>query len=344
VETPRKVLVIGSGAIKVAEAAEFDYSGIQALKAYRDEGITTVLVNPNVATVQTSPVFADKVYFVPIQLQFLRRVIETERPDAIACGFGGQTALSACIELNDSGVLDEYGVKVLGTPVEGIRTALSRDLFRRRMGEAGIPVPPSEAAHSPEEALRLADEMGYPVLIRVSFNLGGAGAFVAWNRAELEARIYKAFAQSAIGEVLVEKYLWGWKEVEFEVMRDSAGNTVAVVCMENVDPMGVHTGDSIVVAPCLTLRDEEYQLARSYSIGVANAIGLIGEANVQVAINYAGPEQYVIETNPRMSRSSALASKASGYPLAYLAAKLTLGYKLHEVLNMVTRRTVAAFD
>ena len=340
----RKVLVIGSGAIKVAEAAEFDYSGSQALKAFKEEGIETVLANPNIATIQTSKLLADKVYFVPLQRQFLVEIVERERPDAVACGFGGQTALSACVDLHDSGVFEKYGVKVLGTPVRGIKRALSRDLFQRAMKEAGIPTPPSTAARSPEEALDFARSIGYPVVVRVSFNLGGAGAFVARSEADLKARIYKAFAQSAIGEVLVEKYLEGWKEIEFEVVRDAYDNVAAVVCMENIDPMGVHTGDSIVVAPCLTLTDEEYQKARNISIGVARAIELVGEGNVQVAVNFAGPEQYAIETNPRMSRSSALASKASGYPLAYIAAKLALGYRLDEVLNQVTRRTVAAFE
>jgi carbamoyl-phosphate synthase large subunit len=340
----KKILVIGSGAIKVAEAAEFDYSGSQALKAFREEGIETVLVNPNIATIQTSKLLADRVYFVPIQRRFLVEVIERERPDAVACGFGGQTALSACVDLHDSGALGKYGVKVVGTPVSGIKRALSRDLFQKAMREVGIPIPPSAAAKTPEEALETARAIGYPVVVRVSFNLGGAGAFVARSEAELKARVYKAFAQSAIGEVLVEKYLEGWKEVEFEVVRDAYDNVAAVVCMENVDPMGVHTGDSIVVAPCLTLTDEEYQKARNISIGVARAIELVGEGNVQVAVNYAGPEQYAIETNPRMSRSSALASKASGYPLAYIAAKLALGYRLDEVLNQVTKRTVAAFE
>lgn len=340
----RKILVIGSGGIKVAEAAEFDYSGSQALKAFREEGLETVLANPNIATIQTSKLLADRVYFVPLQRQFLEEIIEKERPDAVACGFGGQTALSICVELHDAGVLDKYGVRVVGTPVRGIKRALSRDLFQKAMSEAGIPIPPSRPARSPIEALEIAREIGYPVVVRVSFNLGGAGAFVARDEESLKSRIYKAFAQSAIGEVLVEKYLEGWKEVEFEVVRDAYDNVAAVVCMENIDPMGVHTGDSIVVAPCLTLTNDEYQTARDISIGVARAIELVGEGNVQVAVNYSGPEQYAIETNPRMSRSSALASKASGYPLAYIAAKLALGYRLDEVLNQVTRRTVAAFE
>ncbi|ADY01747.1 carbamoyl-phosphate synthase, large subunit [Vulcanisaeta moutnovskia 768-28] len=340
----RKVLVIGSGPIKVAEAAEFDYSGIQALKAYREEGLTTVLVNPNIATVQTTRIFADRVYLAPIRPEFLVKIIERERPDGIACGFGGQTALSACVNLNEIGVFKKYGVKVLGTPIEGIRSALSRELFKELMSRHGISVLPSITTYSPNEALDAANKLGYPVLARVSFNLGGAGAFVAYNSNELASKYHKALAQSEIKEVLIEKYIGGWKEIEFEVMRDSHGNSVAVVCMENIDPMGIHTGDSAVVAPCLTLTNDEYQRARLLSIGVANAINLIGECNVQVAINPAGPEMYVIETNPRMSRSSALASKASGYPLAYIAAKLTLGYRLDELINKVTNRTVAAFE
>ncbi|WP_066797280.1 carbamoyl-phosphate synthase (glutamine-hydrolyzing) large subunit [Caldivirga sp. MU80] len=340
----RSVLVISSGPIKVAEAAEFDYSGIQALKAYREEGIKTILVNPNVATVQTTNVFADKVYFAPIKVQFLESIIESERPDAVACSFGGQTALSACVNLNDLGVFRRYGIRVLGTPIEGIRSALSRELFKRLMESRGLPVLKSITVHGIDEALSGARSIGYPVLARVSFNLGGAGAFVARSDEELISRMHKALAQSEIKEVLIEKYIGGWKEIEFEVMRDSHGESVAVVCMENVDPMGIHTGDSVVVAPCLTLTNDEYQRARLISIKVAESIGLVGECNVQVAINNNGPEMYVVETNPRMSRSSALASKASGYPLAYIAAKLTLGYRLSELLNRVTGKTITAFE
>lgn len=340
----RRVLIIGSGPIKIAEAAEFDYSGIQALKAYREEGLTTILVNPNVATVQTTHVFADKVYLVPIRPEFLTMVIDRERPDAIACGFGGQTALSACINLSDMGIIRKYGIKVLGTPIEGIRSALSRQLFKDLMNKYEIPVLPSKTTYSLNEALSAARELGYPVLVRVSFNLGGAGAFVAHNDDELISKYHKSLAMSEIKEVLVEKYIGGWKEIEFEIMRDQHGESVAVVCMENIDPMGIHTGDSVVVAPCLTLTNDEYQRARLMSIGVARAINLVGECNVQIAINPRGQEMYVIETNPRMSRSSALASKASGYPLAYIAAKLTLGYRLSELINKVTGKTVAAFE
>uniref|UniRef100_A0A7C2VDX8 Carbamoyl phosphate synthase large chain n=1 Tax=Ignisphaera aggregans TaxID=334771 RepID=A0A7C2VDX8_9CREN len=344
-EAVKKVLVIGSGAIKIAEAAEFDYSGNQALKAVKEEGIEVVLVNPNVATIQTSYRFADKVYLVPLKTRFIASVIEKERPDGIMVGFGGQTALSLGVRLYDSGVLSKYGVKVLGTPIEGIRRALSRDLFQKTAREFGIPVPPSRAVHSVEEALEIAEEMGYPVMVRVSFNLGGAGSFVAWNRENLRKKILPAFAQSEVGEVLIEKYLHHWKEIEFEVVRDVDDNVAAVACMENLDPMGVHTGESIVVAPCQTLTDYEYQLSRNLSIATERAIMLIGEGNVQVAVNpWNSDEMYVIETNPRMSRSSALASKATGYPLAYIAAKLALGYRIHEIVNKVTGKTSACFE
>ncbi len=341
----RKVLVLGSGAIKIAEAAEFDYSGSQALKALREEGIETVLVNPNVATIQTSYRLADHVYLGPLQPWFVEKVIERETPDAILLGFGGQTALSLGVELYRRGVLQRYGVRVLGTPVEGIEKALSRGKFREAMIKAGLPVPPSHPATSVEEALEAADEIGYPVIVRVSFNLGGGGSFIAWSRAELEEWLIRAFAQSGSGEVLVERYLHHWKEIEYEVVRDAYGNMVAVACLENADPMGVHTGESVVIAPCQTLTDQEYQLLRRASLGVAEAIGLIGEGNVQLALNPRDSwDYYVIETNPRMSRSSALASKATGYPLAYIAAKLALGYRLYELLNRVTGRTCACFE
>ncbi|RUM47430.1 MAG: carbamoyl phosphate synthase large subunit, partial [Hyperthermus sp.] len=341
----RKVLVLGSGAIKIAEAAEFDYSGSQALKALREEGIETVLVNPNVATIQTSYKLADHVYLGPLTSWFVEKIVERERPDAILLGFGGQTALSLGVELHYKGVLNRYGVKVLGTPIEGIEAALSRGLFRKTMIEHGLPVPPSLPARRIDDALEAAERIGYPVIVRVSFNLGGGGSFMAWGRSELEEWLLRAFAQSGIGEVLVEKYLHHWKEIEFEVVRDSYGNMAAVACLENADPMGVHTGESVVIAPCQTLTDQEYQLLRKASLGVAEAISLVGEGNVQLALNPRSSwDYYVIETNPRMSRSSALASKATGYPLAYIAAKLALGYRLDELINKVTARTCACFE
>ncbi|MDM7275272.1 MAG: carbamoyl-phosphate synthase (glutamine-hydrolyzing) large subunit [Thermoprotei archaeon] len=344
-EALRKVLVIGSGAVKIAEAAEFDYSGSQALKALKEEGLEAILANPNIATIQTSYKFADRVYLLPLKYEFIAKIIEVERPDGIMIGFGGQTALSLGVKLSDGGVLDRYGVRVLGTPIEGVRRALSRSLFRETMQAHGIPIPPSIATSSLEETVEAAEAIGYPVMVRVSFNLGGAGSFVAWSRDQLLRKFRAALAQSEIGEVLVEKYLHNWKEVEFEVVRDSWDNVAAVACMENIDPMGVHTGESIVVAPCQTLTDYEYQLTRNLSINVERAIMLVGEGNVQVALNpFNSDEAYVIETNPRMSRSSALASKATGYPLAYIAAKLALGYKLHEITNKVTGKTKASFE
>ncbi len=343
-ELPTKVLVIGSGAIKIAEAAEFDYSGSQALKALREEGIKTVLINPNVATIQTSHDLSDRVYLVPIKREFVEAVIERERPDGILLGFGGQSALSIGVTLEKEGVLKKYDVKVYGTPVDGIEKALNRELFRETMRIWSLPIPMSGAAKSLKESLEIANQIGYPVIGRVSFNLGGRGSFVAWNDEDLKNNILRALAHSEIRLVLIEKYLHNWKEIEFEVIRDRRGNSVAVACLENADPMGVHTGESVVIAPCQTLNDREYQLLRNTSIRVAEAIGLIGECNVQLALNPFSEEFYVIETNPRMSRSSALASKATGYPLAYIAAKLALGYTLDEVVNKVTGVTCSCFE
>lgn len=336
--------MLGSGAIKIAEAAEFDYSGSQAIKALKEEGLEVIVVNPNVATIQTSKELADRVYLLPIHADFVEKVIERENPDGVLLGFGGQAALNCGVELEKRGVLDRYGIKVLGTPVESIVKASDRHLFRKAMEENGIPVPPSKAAHSIEEAVEAAAEVGYPVMVRVAFNLGGAGSFVARNREELETRVSKAFAQSPVNQVLIEKYLEKWKEIEFEVVRDCVGNAVAVACLENMDPMGIHTGDSIVVAPSQTLTNREYQLLRDSSLGVARVVGVVGECNVQFALNPRSEEFYVIETNPRMSRSSALASKATGYPLAYVAAKLALGYRLPELINRVTGVTTAHFE
>jgi carbamoyl-phosphate synthase large subunit len=338
------VLILGSGGIKIAEAAEFDYSGSQALKALKDEGVKTILLNPNIATVQTSYRLADKVYLLPLDDNFVAQVIGVEKPDGILIGFGGQTALTAGVSLAKKGVLNEYGVKVLGTSIKGVETALDRQLFRKKMLEVGLPVPPSRPVTEVDEAVEAAEELGYPVIVRVSFNLGGRGSIIAWNRDELMRWLTRALAHSPVKGLIVEKYLLGWKEVEFEVVRDRAGNSVAIACLENVEPMGVHTGDSIVVAPSQTLTDKEYQELRMASIRVAEAIGLVGECNVQLALNQSTGEYYIIETNPRMSRSSALASKATGYPLAYIATKLALGYLLDELVNRVTGSTTAFFE
>jgi len=343
-ESLKKVLVVGSGPIKIAEAAEFDYSGSQALKALKEEGITTILVNSNVATVQTSSKFADKLYLLPVTWWAVEKVIEKERPDAIMIGFGGQTALNVGVDLYKKGVLHKYGVKVLGTPIEGIERALSREKFRETMIEVGIPVPPSLSARSEEEALEKARQIGYPVMVRVSFNLGGRGSTVAWNEEDLKRDIGRALSQSYIHEVLIEKYLHHWIELEYEVMRDKHGNSAVIACIENLDPMCVHTGESTVIAPCQTLDNKEFQDMRSMAIDVAKSIDLVGECNVQFALDPKGYNYYVIETNPRMSRSSALASKATGYPLAYVSAKLALGYDLYEVLNKVSGSTCACFE
>jgi carbamoyl-phosphate synthase large subunit len=337
-------LILGSGAIKIGEAAEFDYSGSQALKALKEEGITTVLINPNIATIQTSQEMADRVYLLPLEFDFVVKVIEKEQPDGIFLGFGGQNALSLGIKLEKSNILKEYNISVLGTPIEGIERALNRNHFRQTMLEEALPIPPSNTASSVAEAVYTAAEIGFPVMVRVSFNLGGRGSFIAWNREQFSTSIARAFAQSEIREVLIEKYLHHWKEVEFEVVRDRQGNTVAVACMENVEPMGVHTGDSIVVAPSQTLTNREYYLLRKAAIRVAEAVNIIGECNVQLALDPCSENYYIIETNPRMSRSSALASKVTGYPLAYIAAKLALGYTLQHLKNGVTGTTTALFE
>ncbi|AFZ71212.1 carbamoylphosphate synthase large subunit [Caldisphaera lagunensis DSM 15908] len=343
-EAIKKVLVIGSGPIKIAEAAEFDYSGSQALKAIKEEGIETILVSPNVATIQTSYRMADKIYMLPINFESLSNVIEMERPDGIMIGFGGQTALNVGIELYDKGVLKKYGVNVLGTPIDGIKRALSREKFRETMIKHNIPVPLSFSSRNEDDALNKARKLGYPIMIRVSYNLGGRGSFVAWNEDELKNNLKKAFSQSYINEVLLEKYLHHYKELEYEVMRDSYGNKAVIACIENLDPMGVHTGESIVISPCQTIDNNEYQTMRTLTMRVADSIDLIGESNVQFALSPISDETYVIETNPRMSRSSALASKITGYPLAYVSAKLAFGYKIYEIINKITGITTSCFE
>jgi carbamoyl-phosphate synthase large subunit len=343
-KTKKKVIVIGSGPIKIAEAAEFDYSGSQALRVLREEGIESVLVNSNVATVQTSYEMADKVYLLPVTSEFVEKVIRKERPWGIMVGFGGQTALNVGVELDERGVFKRYNVKVLGTSIDGVRRALSREIFRKTMKEAGIPIPPSASARSREVAIRAAKSIGYPVMLRVSFNLGGRGSAVVWNEKQLADELVRAFAQSGVGEILIEKYLHGWKEIEYEVVRDSIGNCAVTACIENLDPMGVHTGESVVVTPAQTLDNYEFQQMRTTAIRVAQSIGLVGECNVQFALDPKSYEFFVIETNPRMSRSSALASKATGYPLAYISAKLAFQHKLYEIKNNVSKATTAFFE
>jgi carbamoyl-phosphate synthase large subunit len=340
----RKVLVLGSGAIKIGEAAEFDYSGSQCLKALREEGIETVLVNPNIATIQTDPHLAGKVYLLPVTSKHVTRVIEKEAPDGILLGFGGQTALNCGVQLDKEGILEKFGVKVLGTPIKTIEDTEDRELFRQAMVRAQIPIPKSGSATSVQEALALADGIGYPVIVRGAYTLGGKGSGVARDDAELREIVNRALAQSMISQVLVEEYLTHWKELEYEVMRDYADNCLTVCNMENIDPMGVHTGDSIVVAPSQTLSNAEYHSLRQASIKAIRSLGVIGECNIQWALNPHCLDYRPIEVNARMSRSSALASKATGYPLAYIAAKLSIGYLLPELMNKVTGITTACFE
>ena len=338
----QKVLLLGSGALKIGEAGEFDYSGSQALKAMREEGIHTVLVNPNIATVQTSEGIADEIYFLPVTPFFIEKVIEKERPQGILLAFGGQTALNCGVALHQSGVLSKYNVEVLGTPVEAIMNTEDRDLFARKLDEIQVKTIQSHAVECVEDARRAAASLGYPVIIRAAYALGGLGSGFCDNEAELDELCSKAFAFSP--QVLVEKSLKGWKEVEYEVVRDCYDNCITVCNMENFDPLGIHTGESIVIAPSQTLTNNEYHKLREIAIRIVRHIGIVGECNVQYALDPDSEDYRVIEVNARLSRSSALASKATGYPLAFVAAKLGLGYGLFELKNSVTRTTPAFFE
>ena len=338
----KKVLILGSGALKIGEAGEFDYSGSQALKALREEGIETVLINPNIATVQTSEGVADQIYFLPVQPYFVERVIEKERPDGILLSFGGQTALNCGVELEKSGVLKKFGVSVLGTPVEAIMNTEDRELFVEQLDQIDVKTIKSEACEDMEQARKAAEQLGYPVIIRAAYALGGLGSGFADNEEELTRLCEKAFSFSP--QVLVEKSLKGWKEIEYEVVRDRYDNCITVCNMENFDPLGIHTGESIVIAPSQTLTNSEYHKLRALSIKIVRHIGIVGECNVQYAFDPQSEDYRVIEVNARLSRSSALASKATGYPLAFVAAKLGLGYGLFELKNSVTKTTSAFFE
>ena len=338
----KKVLLLGSGALKIGEAGEFDYSGSQALKALKEEGITTVLINPNIATVQTSEGFADKIYFLPVTPYFVEKVIEKERPQGILLAFGGQTALNCGVELYQSGTLERHGVEVLGTPVQAIMDTEDRELFVKRLDEIDIKTIKSEAVDTIDDALAAADRLGYPVIVRAAYALGGLGSGFCDNRDQLIAIAEKALSFSP--QVLVEKSLKGWKEVEYEVVRDRYDNCITVCNMENFDPLGIHTGESIVVAPSQTLSNDDYHLLRSLAIKIIRHIGIVGECNVQYAYDPQSMDYRVIEVNARLSRSSALASKATGYPLAFIAAKLGLGYGLFDLKNTVTKVTSAFFE
>lgn len=341
-ENIKKVLLLGSGALKIGEAGEFDYSGSQALKALREEGIKTVLINPNIATVQTSEGVADQIYFLPVQSYFVERVIQKERPDGILLSFGGQTALNCGVELYRSGVLEKYGVKVLGTPVQAIMDTEDRELFVEKLDEIDVKTIKSEACENIEQARTAAATLGYPVIIRAAYALGGLGSGFADNEEELNVLAEKAFSFSP--QVLVEKSLKGWKEIEYEVVRDRYDNCITVCNMENFDPLGIHTGESIVIAPSQTLNNSEYHKLRALAIKIIRHIGIVGECNVQYAFDPKSEDYRVIEVNARLSRSSALASKATGYPLAFVAAKLGMGYGLFELKNSVTKTTSAFFE
>ena len=341
-ENIKKVLLLGSGALKIGEAGEFDYSGSQALKALREEGIETVLINPNIATVQTSEGVADQIYFLPVQPYFVERVIQKEKPDGILLSFGGQTALNCGVELYRQGILEKYNVKVLGTPVQAIMDTEDRELFVEKLDEINVKTIKSEACENIEQTRKAAAELGYPVIIRAAYALGGLGSGFADNEEELNKLAEKAFSFSP--QVLVEKSLKGWKEIEYEVVRDRYDNCITVCNMENFDPLGIHTGESIVIAPSQTLSNAEYHKLRALAIKIIRHIGIVGECNVQYAFDPKSEDYRVIEVNARLSRSSALASKATGYPLAFVAAKLGMGYGLFELKNSVTKTTSAFFE
>ncbi|WP_304943165.1 carbamoyl-phosphate synthase (glutamine-hydrolyzing) large subunit, partial [Vallitalea guaymasensis] len=340
----KKVLVIGSGPIVIGQAAEFDYSGTQACQALREEGIETILVNSNPATIMTDKEVADKVYIEPLTIEYLEKVIDIERPDSLIAGMGGQTGLNIAVELYDSGILDKYNVRVIGTSIEAIKEGEDREDFKKLMERIDQPVIESKIVTSMQEGVDFAAKIGYPVVVRPAYTLGGSGGGIAEDREELKQILAKGLQLSRVGQVLLEKSIKGWKEIEYEVMRDSFGNCITVCNMENIDPVGVHTGDSIVVAPSQTLSDVEYQMLRKASIDIINAIGIEGGCNVQLALHPDSYEYAVIEINPRVSRSSALASKATGYPIAKVSTKIALGYGLDEISNAVTKKTKACFE
>ncbi|MBY9009220.1 MAG: carbamoyl-phosphate synthase large subunit, partial [Candidatus Lokiarchaeota archaeon] len=340
----KTALVLGSGGIRIGQAGEFDYSGSQVLKALKEEGIKTILINPNIATIQTDPELSDQVYLLPINVKYVEEVIKKEKPDGILLAFGGQTALNVGVELKEQGILKKYNIRVLGTPIEAIEVTEDRDLFVKAMNEADAKVCRSKAVTSYKEAIKVAQEFGFPLMLRVAYTLGGRGSGIIDNMKDFERMAKKGLAQSRINQILIEESVWGWKEVEYEVVRDSADNCFINCNMENFDPVGIHTGESIVVAPSQTLTNEEYHMLRSASIRVIRGLGIIGECNIQYALNPFSKEFRVIEVNARLSRSSALASKATGYPLAYVAAKLAIGYILPELKNKITGITTACFE
>jgi len=339
-----KVMVIGSGPIVIGQAAEFDYAGTQACASLREEGISVVLVNSNPATIMTDPETADAVYIEPLTLPFLEQVIAKERPDGLLPSLGGQTGLNLAYQLAEAGILEKYRVRLLGTPLDSIKKAEDRDLFKETMKSIGQPVPESAVCDTPEQARAFRDEIGYPLIIRPAYTLGGTGGGIAWNDEQLEQFVHTGLERSLIHQILLERYLNGWKEVEYEVMRDGNDTAITICNMENIDPMGVHTGDSIVVAPSQTLSDKEYQMLRTASLNIIRALGIEGGCNVQLSLDPNSSKYFVIEVNPRVSRSSALASKATGYPIARVSAKIAIGFHLDEIQNAVTKKTLACFE
>ena len=343
-KTIRKTLVIGSGPIVIGQAAEFDYAGTQGCRILKEAGVNVVLVNSNPATIMTDRAFADEIYLEPLTVETLRRIIEKEKPDSLLAGLGGQTGLTLAMELAKDGFLDAHGVRLIGTNAEAIDKAEDRKLFKQTMEQIGEPTIPSGIAETVEDALAIAEKIGYPVIIRPAFTLGGTGGGVAYSEKEMREAAKAGLDASPITQILVEKYIAGWKEIEFETIRDAAGNVIAVCSMENFDPVGIHTGDSIVAAPALTLADREYQMLRSAALHIISSLNIVGGCNCQFALCPDSFEYAVIEVNPRVSRSSALASKATGYPIAKVTAKIALGYTLDEIKNDITGKTCACFE
>ena len=343
-ESLKKILVLGSGAIKIGEAGEFDYSGSQCLKAIHEDGLKSVLINPNIATIQTDTRFADQVYLLPVTPEYVESIIEKERPDGIMLAYGGQTALNCGVKLDESNILQKYGVKVLGTQIAGIKRTEDRQLFKDSMKECGVPVLKSKTVTNFDDAKKAAEELVYPVIIRVAYTLGGRGGGVAYNEIELHEIVERGLKASIVGQVLIEEYIGHWKQIEYEVMQDYDGNNVIVCNMENVLSMKVHTGDNIVVAPSQTIDNHEYHMLRTAALRATKHVGIVGECNIQYALDPDSDQYVAIEINPRLSRSSALASKATGYPLAYMSAKIGLGYNLSELVNRITKSTTACFE
>jgi carbamoyl-phosphate synthase large subunit len=340
----KKVLVIGSGPIVIGQAAEFDYAGAQACGVLKAEGVNVVLANSNPATIMTDRHLADEIYLEPLNADTIKRIIEKEQPDSLLAGLGGQTGLTIAMQLSKDGWLEKHGVRLLGSDIRAIDRAEDRELFRNAMRDMGQPVVPSGIATDIAGALAAAEEIGYPVIVRPAFTLGGTGGGIAETEDELRVIAKSGLDMSPITQILVEKCISGWKEIEFETMRDAAGNVIAVCSMENFDPVGIHTGDSIVAAPALTLSDREFQMLRTASLDIISELGIVGGCNVQLALNPDSFEYAVIEVNPRVSRSSALASKATGYPIAKITTKIALGYTLDEIKNDITGKTCACFE